>query len=301
VSAVTAPIPALSHREMAMLRAVAAGRAEITTSQEQGGTDPRTITEVAMNYEILGQIQVSGSPGVSAPRARKVETLLAILLTKANQVVTTEQLVVEIWGDKPPTRASDTLYVYVSQLRKLLRGSAKGGDSQVITSPRGYSLIVAPGELDADRFSRLYQQGRDLHRDRSYGQAAEVLRKAVALWRGPAFGGLIDTPLIQTHAMLLEDSRLECLELLMETELLIGRHREIVGTLAALTKQHLLRETFCEYLMTALLRCNRRAEAVEVFAAARRRMIQQLGIEPGRSMQDLHQRILLGELSEVAV
>ncbi|MBP2327139.1 DNA-binding SARP family transcriptional activator [Kibdelosporangium banguiense] len=253
-----------------------------------------------MNYEILGQIQVSGAPGVCAPRARKVETLLAILLTKANQVVTTEQLVVEIWGDKPPTRASDTLYVHVSQLRKLLRGSTKC-ESQLITSPRGYSLIVAPDELDADRFSRLYQQGRDLHRDRSYGQAAEVLRQAIALWRGPAFGGLIDTPLIQTHAMLLEDSRLECMELLMETELLIGRHREIVGTLTALTKQHLLRETFCEYLMTALLRCNRRAEAVEVFAAARRRMIQQLGIEPGRSMQDLHQRILLGERSEVAV
>jgi DNA-binding SARP family transcriptional activator len=253
-----------------------------------------------MNYEILGPIRVSGRPGVSAPRARKVETLLAILLAKANQVVTTEQLVVEIWGDHPPTRASDTLYVYVSQLRKLLRGSINE-DSQVVTSPRGYSLIVLTDELDADRFSRLYQQGRTLHRDLSYGQAAETLREAVSLWRGPAFGGLIDTPAIHVHAMLLEDSRLECLELLMETELLVGRHREIVGTLSALTKEHILRETFCEYLMTALLRCNRRAEAVEVFAAARQRMIQQLGIEPGRAMRDLHQRILLGELSDVAV
>ncbi|MFF4594473.1 AfsR/SARP family transcriptional regulator [Amycolatopsis sp. CA-161197] len=252
-----------------------------------------------MNYEILGQIRVSGRPGVSAPRARKIETLLAVLLAKSNQVVTTEHLIGEIWGENPPARASAALYVYVSQLRKLLRGTpADAEDSPVVTSPRGYSLHVGIDELDADRFTRLYQEGRALHWDRSYGQAATVLRHAASLWRGPAFGGFTDSPDVQAYATLLEETRLECLELLMETELLIGRHREVVGQLSALAKEHTLRETFYEYLMTALLRSNRRAEALETFASARQNLVQQLGIEPGVSLRKLHQSILVGEMSD---
>ncbi|MDT8911885.1 AfsR/SARP family transcriptional regulator [Amycolatopsis sp. PS_44_ISF1] len=251
-----------------------------------------------MNYEILGQIRVSGRPGVSAPRARKIETLLAVLLAKNNQVVTTEHLIGEIWGENPPARASAALYVYVSQLRKLLRGTGEADESPVVTSPRGYSLHIGIDELDADRFTRLYQEGRALHWDRGYGQAAAVLRRAADLWRGEAFGGFTDSPDVQAYATTLEESRLECLELLMETELLIGRHREVVGQLSALAKEHTLRETFYEYLMTALLRSNRRAEALETFASARQNLGQQLGIEPGSSLRKLHHSILVGELSD---
>lgn len=248
-----------------------------------------------MNYEILGQMRISGRPGVSAPRARKIETLLAVLLAKSNQVVTTEHLIGEIWGENPPARASAALYVYVSQLRKLLRGTGDDADDNpVVTSPRGYSLHVGIDELDADRFTRLYEEGRALHRDRSYPQAAAILREAANLWRGPAFGGFTDSPDVQAYAALLEERRLECLELLMETELLIGRHREVVGQLSALAKEHTLRETFYEYLMTALLRSNRRAEALETFASARQNLVQQLGIEPGSSLRKLHHNILVG-------
>ncbi|MDQ2583531.1 AfsR/SARP family transcriptional regulator [Saccharothrix yanglingensis] len=252
-----------------------------------------------MNYEILGQIRVSGRPGVSAPRARKVETLLAVLLAKDNQVVTTEHLINELWGDNPPARASAALYVYVSQLRKLLRGTGDAPEeSPLVTSPRGYSLHVGAGELDADRFTFLYQRGRSLYRDRGYGPAATVLREAAALWRGQAFGGFTDSPDVQAYAALLEEKRLECLELLMETELLVGRHREIVGQLSALAKEHTLRETFHEYLMTALLRSNRRAEALEAFASARQNLGEQLGIEPGNSLRKLHHSILFEELTD---
>jgi DNA-binding SARP family transcriptional activator len=248
-----------------------------------------------MNYEILGQMRISGRPGVSAPRARKIETLLTVLLAKNNQVVTTEHLIGEIWGENPPARASAALYVYVSQLRKLLRGTGDDGDENpVVTSPRGYSLHIGIDELDADRFTRLYEEGRALHRDRGYGQAAAILREAANLWRGPAFGGFTDSPDVQAYAALLEERRLECLELLMETELLIGRHREVVGQLSALAKEHTLRETFYEYLMTALLRSNRRAEALETFASARQNLVQQLGIEPGSSLRKLHHSILVG-------
>ncbi|MEO6083047.1 MAG: AfsR/SARP family transcriptional regulator, partial [Umezawaea sp.] len=219
-------------------------------------------------------MRVGGRPGVSAPRARKIETLLAVLLARHNQVATTEHLINELWGENPPARASAALYVYVSQLRKLLRGTGDDADdSPVVTSPRGYSLHVGIDELDADRFTHLYQQGRTLYWDRSYKEAATVLRAAANLWRGEAFGGFTDSPDVQAYAALLEESRLECLELLMETELLIGRHREVVGQLSALAKEHRLRETFYEYLMTALLRSNRRAEALETFASARHHLV----------------------------
>jgi SARP family transcriptional regulator, regulator of embCAB operon len=252
-----------------------------------------------MNYEVLGQMRVGGRPGVSAPRARKIETLLAVLLARHNQVATTEHLINELWGENPPARASAALYVYVSQLRKLLRGTGDDADdSPVVTSPRGYSLHVGIDELDADRFTHLYQQGRTLYWDRSYKEAATVLRAAANLWRGDAFGGFTDSPDVQAYAALLEESRLECLELLMETELLIGRHREVVGQLSALAKEHRLRETFYEYLMTALLRSNRRAEALETFASARHHLVQQLGIEPGSSLRKLHHSILVGEMSD---
>ena len=250
-----------------------------------------------MDYAILGQIRVEGRPGVSAPRARKVETLLAVLLVKRNEVATTEHLIGELWGEHPPARASAALYVYVSQLRKLLRGTGTD-ESPVVTSPRGYSLHVADGELDADRFARLYEQGRSRYWDRDYREAAAVLREAANLWRGEAFGGFTDSPDVRACAAQLEETRLECLELLMETELLIGRHREVVGQLSALAKEHTLRETFYEYLMTALLRSNRRAEALETFASARQNLVQQLGIEPGSSLRKLHRSILVGEMSD---
>lgn len=253
-----------------------------------------------LDYEILGQLRISGGPGVNAPRARKIETLLAVLLAKRNQVVTTDHLVDEIWGAAPPARASATLYVYVSQLRKLLRGSGeRTQQSPVVTSPRGYSLHVDADQLDADRFTRLYRKGRALRRDGSCKQAATALRQAADLWRGPAFGGFVDSPDVQAYVTLLDESRLECLELLMETELLIGHHREVVCQLSALAKEHTLRETFYEYLMTALLRSNRRAEALETFASARDNLVEQLGIEPGRSLRELHHSILVGERSDV--
>jgi SARP family transcriptional regulator, regulator of embCAB operon len=250
-----------------------------------------------MEYEILGQLRVVGGPGVRAPRARKIETLLAILVAKANQIVTTEQLVLEIWDERPPSRASATVHVYISQLRKMLRGAGEGV-GPLVTSSRGYSLLVGDGELDADRFNGLCRQGRELYRGRVYGAASEVFRQACGMWRGPVFGGLIDTPVVSAYGALLEETRLECLEFLMETELLMGRHREIVGQLSALTREHALRETFYEYLMIALSRCNRRAEALEVFSVARKRLTQQLGIEPARSLRELQMSILAGDMCD---
>jgi SARP family transcriptional regulator, regulator of embCAB operon len=253
-----------------------------------------STTGVSMSYEILGQLRVSGRPGVRTPRARKVETLLAVLLARANRTVSTDQLVVEIWGENPPGRASAAVHVYVSQLRALLRGRT-AHPVPIATGTRGYSMLVDDGELDADRFFQLHEQGRTLYRDRSYDAAAGKLRQALDLWRGPVFGGFVDTPVVDAYVAHLEERRLECVELLMEVELLCGRHRDIVWQLFDLTKEHPLREPFYKYLMIALSRCNRRAEALEVFSVARRQLSEQLGVEPGHALRELHMSILTGD------
>jgi SARP family transcriptional regulator, regulator of embCAB operon len=251
------------------------------------------MSNTLMSYEILGQLRISGCPGVRTPRARKVETLLAVLLVKANQSVSNEQLVAEIWGENPPKQATAAVHVYVSQLRALLRGCCAEAGS-IVTSARGYSLLVEAGQLDADRFLRLHELGCALYRDRCYAAAAGKLGQALELWRGPVFGGFVDTPAVDAYVAHLEEQRLACVESLMAVELLRGRHRDIVGRLYDLTKEHPLRESFYEYLMTALSRANRRAEALEVFMTARRELGDQLGIEPGRTLCELQLSVLAG-------
>ncbi|MFY1684237.1 AfsR/SARP family transcriptional regulator [Micromonospora sp.] len=243
-----------------------------------------------MKYEILGEIRVHGVSGVVTPRTRKTETLLAVLLAKTNQMVTSDQLLNEIWGEDPPSRANDALYVYISQLRKVLRGS--GHHAAIVTRPRGYTILTDAGDLDADEFRRLAHLGQQLRRAGQFFPAAQTLRRALLLWGGPAFSGLIDSPVVYAYATLLNELRIECMEQLMEIELTLGGHREIVGQLSALITEQPLREKLYQYLMLALHRSDRRAEALAVFHTARQRLDMEIGIEPCQALRDLHQHIL---------
>jgi DNA-binding SARP family transcriptional activator len=246
-----------------------------------------------MKFEILGEIRVRGADSVLAPRTRKTEVLLAVLLARANQMVTADQLLTEIWGEAAPTRANDALYVYISQLRKVLRSS--GNDATIQTRPRGYTILIDEGDLDADEFRRLAQQGQHLNRSGDLLPAGAALREALRLWRGPALSGLADSPIVYAYATLLDELRIECLEQLMEIELKLGGHREIVGQLSALITEQPLREKFYQYLMVALHRSDRRAEALAVFHTARHRLSAEIGIEPCQALRDLHRNILRDE------
>lgn len=243
-----------------------------------------------MKFEILGEIRVRGVDGVLAPRTRKTETLLAVLLARPNQMVTADQLLSELWGEAAPSRANDALYVYISQLRKTLRTSGNG--AAILTRPRGYTILIDDGDVDADEFRRLAHRGQQLHRLGQLLPAAAALRDALRLWRGPALSGLSDSPIVYAYATLLDELRIECLELLMEIELKLGGHREIVGQLTALITEQPLREKFYQYLMVALHRSDRRAEALAVFHTARHRLSAEIGIEPCQALRDLHRNIL---------
>jgi DNA-binding SARP family transcriptional activator len=254
-----------------------------------------------VRYEILGPLRVVDGNRTSVISARKIETVLALLLIRADQVVVPDQLMTELWGDRPPRRAMAGLHVYISQLRKFLHQAGQA-ESPVVTQSSGYLLRQGDDELDFQLFLRQVGEGRTQLRERRLEEASQVLDQALELWRGPALGdirGLV----IDGFAAWLVEVRMECLEMLVEAQLQLGRHRELVGRLYSLTAENPLREAFYRQLMLALYRSERQADALKVYQAARKTLIAELGLEPCRALRDLQQAILAndGQLELAAV
>jgi SARP family transcriptional regulator, regulator of embCAB operon len=247
-----------------------------------------------LRYELLGPLRVVDAGAVSFVGPRKVEVLLALLLARADQVVSTDQLINEIWGDRPPRRANATIHVYVSQLRKFLSGAGCTFDP-IVTRPPGYMLRTGSDSLDVHDFQRLVNQGRSAARTRQHEEAVTHFEAALALWRGPVLGDLRDGPAVNAFATWVEEVRLECLELLVEASLELGRHREIVGRLYTLTTEHPLREAFCRQLMLALYRSERQADALSVYQKVRQKLHGELGLEPCRALREVHHAILVAD------
>jgi DNA-binding SARP family transcriptional activator len=203
-----------------------------------------------MKFRLLGPLEVAEQDRLLALGGRKQRSLLAVLLLQANEVVSTERLIDELWGESPPSTVGKSVQVYVSRLRKQL-----GGD-RLITRAPGYLLRVDPSELDVACFERLLAEARRLDPE----PAAERLRKALGLWRGPALADLSYEPFAQSSIARLGELRLVALEQRIEAELAIGRHAELAGELDALVAQHPLRERLRGHLMLALYRSGRQAE-----------------------------------------
>ncbi len=172
--------------------------------------------------------------------------------------------------------------VYVSQLRKRL------GPDLLVTRAPGYLLQIPPGAIDLDRFEALLHEARESEPE----TAADKLREGLELFRGPPLADLADERFARSEVARLEELRLVANEERIEAELQLGRHAELVGELEALFAEHPLRERLCRQLMLALYRCGRQVEALETYQAARRRLVEDLGIDPGRELRELHQAIL---------
>jgi len=248
-----------------------------------------------VRFEILGPLRVVDDTEPVRITARKVELLLATLLIRAGQVVSVDQLMTEVWNYNPPRRATDALYVYVSQLRKLLGRGGPEGAHRIETRAPGYAFNVEEGELDLHTFQRLVNQGRDAARERRHTAASEAFGAALDLWRGPALEELRDGPVITGFVTWLDETRLECTEKLIEAKLALGRHSELIGLLYGLIADHPLCEPFYRQLMLALYRCERRADALMVYRTARETLHKQLGLEPGHALRELQQRILAAD------
>jgi DNA-binding SARP family transcriptional activator len=236
-----------------------------------------------MEFRILGPLEVieRGRPlelGGSRQRA-----LLALLLTHANEVVSTDRLIDELWGARPPKTAPNALQYHVSRLRKAL-----GRDDAIVTRQPGYLICVEPDELDLLRFERLVEEAQRSQSER----AARLLRDALRLWRGPALADVADEPFAREEARRLEELRLAALERRLDAELELGGGAGLVGELEALVREHPLREAFRAQLMLALYRSGRQAEALDVYRETRRLLVEELGVEPCPALQELEQAIL---------
>ncbi|WP_206442201.1 AfsR/SARP family transcriptional regulator [Streptomyces boncukensis] len=242
----------------------------------------------------MGPLRVIDGERQASIGARKIEVLLAVLLVRSNQVVTVDQLIREIWGEEPPRRVTAGLHVYVSQTRKFLSRPERS-ESPVLTRPPGYMLNLGSDRLDCRCFDQLVSQGRDHFRDRRYEDAIHSFEEALSLWRGPPLDDVCRGPILQGFQTWLNEARLECIEMLMDSRMSLGRHRELVSDLFMLSTEHPLREALYRMLMLALYRSGRRADALQVYQRARRTLNDELGLEPGRALQDIHQAILTAD------
>lgn len=207
-------------------------------------------------------------------------TLFAFLFLHANEVVSTDRLIEALWPVSPPATSAKVVQTWVSQLRKVLPAEA------LITRPSGYLLRAS--ESDASEFEDLAAAART----QEPAQAAQTLRRALALWRGRAFADVDYEEWAQPEIGRLEDLRLAAVEDRIDAELQLGMHARLVSELEALVAEHPLRERLRSEQMLALYRSGRQAEALNAYADSRRHLVTELGIEPGPELQDLQRRIL---------
>ena len=247
-----------------------------------------------LRYEILGPLRVHGPGRSDLVSAHKMAAVLALLLLRADQIVPVEQLVAEIWGERAPRRAVASLQVYVSHLRKLLAVPERP-ENPIVTRSPGYSLILGDDGLDLHEFQELLETGRSEAGALRHEHAVVAFGAALSLCRGPALHGLEHIPAARAFTTWYEESRLECTELLVESELALGRHRDLVGDLYTLISEHPLREVFHRQLMLAPYRSGRHADAPAVYRSLRQRLDRDPSLESGRALRDLHQAILVAD------
>jgi predicted ATPase/DNA-binding SARP family transcriptional activator len=233
-----------------------------------------------VEFRLLGPLEV-WEDGRRLELRAKERTLLAVLLLHANETVSSERLIDEVWGARHPASAAKLLGTYVWQLRKNL------GDTIVTRTP-GYAAIVAPDRLDSTHFETLIARAQD----EPPSEAAVTLREALELWRGPALADITFESSARDDAARLDDQRLIAVAQRIDLDLALGRHEDVLGELHELVREHPFRERYRLQLMLALYRSGRQAEALESYREGRQRFVDELGIEPGIDLQRLERAIL---------
>ena len=249
-----------------------------------------------MQFQILGTLEARRDRNQVALGPAKQRTLLAILLVHANELVSSDRLIEELWP-QPPETAANTLQVYVGKLRKALEPERRSGASGelLVTRAPGYMLRVEAGELDSERFETLLGDGTSARERGDHADAAEALSAALSLWRGDALAEFAYEPFAQGEIARLEELRTIAVEERLEADLALGRHSAVLGELETLVREHPLRERLHAQLMLALYRCGRQADALEVYGQARETLDEELGLAPSPELQRLQTAILRQE------
>src|SRR5829696_3397185 len=239
-----------------------------------------------IQFRILGPLEVEDDERLVPLGGSRQRAVLAILLLHRGEVVSTDRVVDELWGERPPDTATKTVQVYVSRIRKEL------GQDVVLTRGGGYLLDVPPDQLDAERFQRLAAGGRNALERGDARSARELLSEALDLWRGPPLADLAYEPFTQRHITRLEELRLVALENRIEADLALGNHAAQIPELETLVREHPARERLRGQLILALYRSGRQTDALASYRDARRALVEELGLDPSRELRELERAIL---------
>lgn len=239
-----------------------------------------------MDFRILGPLEVEENGRPLAPGGRKARAVLAVLLIHANEPVSPDRLVEDVWGGELPENAAKSLQIHISRLRKTL------GERLRTTAQGSYELALGSGELDRDRALELVRRGGGLLDAGDPAAAAAAFGDALSLFRGRPLEEFSNDEFARAEIVRLEDLRFSAAEGRFDAELALGNGARLVGELESVSAASPLRERFREQLMVALYQAGRQADALEVYADARRTFSRELGIEPGPALRDLERRIL---------
>ncbi|MGY1620501.1 BTAD domain-containing putative transcriptional regulator [Geodermatophilus sp. SYSU D00691] len=244
-----------------------------------------------MEFAVLGPLQVVGPEGPVDVVGAKERALLAHLVAAHGRMVSTEELIDNLWGEQPPRTATKSLQNYVLRLRNVLEPDRDGRPHILVTDSRGYRLAVPDEAVDARRFATLVDLGRQALADGRAEAAASTLTEALALWRGPAYAGLPDRA-CGGEARRLEELKLVAVEDRIAAQLEQDQEREAVPELEQLVHEHPMRERLWYLLVLALYRSGRQADALATYSRAREVLLAELGADPGEELRRLHAQVL---------
>jgi peptide/nickel transport system substrate-binding protein len=241
------------------------------------------MPDAQLKLQLLGPVEatIDGRPLSLGPK--KQRSLLAVLALHANETVSVDRLVDALWGDRPPATAQKMVQLYVSQLRRLLAADSV----QIVTQGHGYELRIEAGVVDAASFERLVEEATG-----DQGVPNEAAHAALTLWQGAPLADVANEPFAAAEIRRLEELRLRAAELAIDDDLALGREQEALAKLERLIEEDPLRERFYGQRMLGLYRAGRQAEALESYSAARRRLLEEAGVEPGSELRDLQARML---------
>ncbi|MFG1780792.1 BTAD domain-containing putative transcriptional regulator [Micromonospora sp. NPDC049048] len=247
-----------------------------------------------MHFHVLGTTEVTHHNHHLELGGIRQRAILAYLLLNANKVVATSQLLNAMWNGNPPPTARKMVQNAVSGIRRMLTTTTDTDTTTpaLHTHPPGYQLRIDTETIDLYRFRRLVREGRHATTTNNPHHAAHLLTEALTLWRGRALADLVETGTNWSELAAIEDERLSALEDRLDAQLACGKHREITPELEILTTTEPMRERLCHQFMLALYRSGRQVDALRVYRRTREALIDNLGLEPGRELQQLQQRIL---------
>ncbi|WP_067801562.1 AfsR/SARP family transcriptional regulator [Actinomadura formosensis] len=246
-----------------------------------------------MLFSVLGPLEVSIQGKAVSVGKNRQRIILIMLLANAGRTVTVGKLTEALWGGRPPRTAAEQVQTCIWRLRRSFALAGAPG-TLIETTPSGYALRVEPEAVDAHRFTRQVEEARALTAKGDKSLAAAHFRAALAHFRGPVLAE-VDSPTVQAYAAKWEERRLAVLEECIDLEIECGLGRQLIDELTVLVEQYPLNERLRARLMFALYCADRRADALEVYAEGRERLVDELGLEPGHTLRDMQRRILEGE------